>query len=313
MKTAALSDRELRVALPAVVAHERRAMRTVIEHIAEYDKRQLYREDACSSMFSYCVERLNFSEDAAYRRIQVARLCVGLPLVLDYLEKIHLTGLSHLAPHLTLENHKEVLERACGKTKREIDIICAELAPKPDVPERVRALPVAKKTQVLVLEQVAKPARTVALTAERFAVQFTASKTTKDKLDRARELLPGTDLAEVFDRALTLLVADIEKKRFGKTSRPGKGKSSSESRRVPNAVKRQVFERDEGQCTFKDSEGHRCSNSAVEFDHALPHAFGGQTSFDNLRLRCRAHNLLAAEEFFGKAYMQSHQTDLPGP
>jgi 5-methylcytosine-specific restriction endonuclease McrA len=108
-------------------------------------------------------------------------------------------------------------------------------------------------------------------------------------------------------------VADIEKKRFGKTSRSGKGKSSSESRRVPNAVKRQVFERDKGQCTFEDAEGHRCSNRAVEFDHALPHAFGGQTTFDNLRLRCRAHNLLAAEEFFGKALIQSHQTDLPGP
>jgi hypothetical protein len=289
-------------------------MKQVIEHIAEVDKRQLYRKQACSSMFVYCVERLGFSEDAAWRRIQVARLCISLPLVLDYLEKIHLTGLSHLAPHLTLENHKEVLLRACGKTKREIDILCAELAPKPDLPEKVRALPmlsfapVAKKTQLPVLEQVAKPARTVPLTPERFAVQFTAGKSLKDKLDRARELLPGTELAEIFDRALTLLVSDVEKKRFGKTSRPGKNKDSSESRRVPNAIKRAVFERDQGQCTFKDSEGHRCTNRVVEFDHALPYAYGGQTTLDNLRLRCRAHNLLSAEEFFGKVFIQSHQS-----
>src|SRR6188474_803041 len=110
----------------------------VIEHIAEVDKRKLYRQEACSSMFVYCVERLNFSEDAAYKRIQVARLCRRLPVVWEYFDKIHLSGLAVLAAHLDEENCRKVLERACFKTKRVIEAICAELAPKPDLPARVR-------------------------------------------------------------------------------------------------------------------------------------------------------------------------------
>ena len=35
--------------------------------------------------------------------------------------QVHLTGLRLLAPHLTAENHRDVLARAAGKTKSEIE------------------------------------------------------------------------------------------------------------------------------------------------------------------------------------------------
>ncbi len=249
---------------------------------------------------------MNFSEDAAYKRIHVARLCRRLPVVWDYFDKIHLSGLAVLAAHLNENNCRGVLERACFKTKREIETICAELAPKPDLPARVRAVPVTLSNQ-LAPGQVAKPARVAALAPVRFAVQVTISKETKDKLDRARELLPGADLEHLIDRALTLLVNDLEKKKFAKTNRPRETHASNDHRRVPNNIKRAVFERDQGQCTFHDQHGHRCTNRLVEFDHVKPFALGGQTSFDNLRLRCKAHNLLAAEEVFGQTFIQMMQ------
>ena len=47
---------------------------------------------------------------------------------------VHLTAVRRLAPHLTPENHVEVLQSARGKTKREVEEIVARLAPQPDVP-----------------------------------------------------------------------------------------------------------------------------------------------------------------------------------
>ena len=67
-----LSDRELRERLSAAVSTERAASAEVIFHLAELDRRKLYLEDACSSLFAYSVERLGYSEDGANKRVRVA-------------------------------------------------------------------------------------------------------------------------------------------------------------------------------------------------------------------------------------------------
>jgi hypothetical protein len=46
-----------------------------------------------------------------------------------------------LAPHLTSENHRQVLESACGKKKGEVEEIVARLCPRPDFPAAFRRLP----------------------------------------------------------------------------------------------------------------------------------------------------------------------------
>jgi hypothetical protein len=42
----------------------------------------------------------------------------------------------------------------------------------------------------------------------------------------------------------------------------------------------------------------------LEFDHILPVARGGESTADNLRLRCRAHNQYEAERTFGAEFMR---------
>ncbi len=55
---------------------------------------------------------------------------------------VHLTGLRLLAPHLTAENHCEVLAEAAGKTKREIEELVARLAAyDPEAPGAARSSP----------------------------------------------------------------------------------------------------------------------------------------------------------------------------
>jgi hypothetical protein len=75
-------------------------------------------------------------------------------------------------------------------------------------------------------------------------------------------------------------------------------------RQVPAALRRAVFERDEGRCTFRSDSGERCRETAhLELHHLVPFARGGEHRLDNLTLRCRAHNALAAEQDFGRDFV----------
>src|SRR5262249_50065463 len=101
-----------------------------------------YAREAAPSMFIYCTEELHLSEAEAYLRITVARAAREHPVLLDMLRdgRLHLSGIAKLVPHLTLENRAAVLARAAHLSKREIEALIAELAPKPDVPTTVRAV-----------------------------------------------------------------------------------------------------------------------------------------------------------------------------
>ena len=68
----------------------------------------------------------------------------------------------------------------------------------------------------------------------------------------------------------------------------------SRSRYIPVAVKREVWRRDQGRCSYVDRHsGRRCgSRYRLEIDHIVPFALGGPTDLVNLRVRCRAHHRL---------------------
>src|SRR5262249_59231248 len=112
-------------------------------HLAEVDQRKLYLERPFPSMFAFCVDELGFSDDAAYYRITVARAGRRFPAIIDAVRegKVHLAGLRLLVPHLTEENHREVLAQATGRSKREIELIVARRGPLPPVPDSIRKLP----------------------------------------------------------------------------------------------------------------------------------------------------------------------------
>jgi hypothetical protein len=85
------------------------------------DARRLYLGAGYSSLFTYCTQALHLSEHAAYGRIEAARAARRFPLVMDLLANgsLTVTTVGLLAPHLTADNHRNVLESACHKRKRE--------------------------------------------------------------------------------------------------------------------------------------------------------------------------------------------------
>ena len=139
----AFSDDELLGRLHRLVCADRTLSAKLLVHLGEVDARGLYKEQAYASMFEYAVVALHMSEAEAYLRIQAARLGRRFPLVVELLGQgaLHLTTIKLLGPHLTLDNHAQLLERARGKRKREVEWLVAEIAPQPDVPSRMRKLP----------------------------------------------------------------------------------------------------------------------------------------------------------------------------
>jgi hypothetical protein len=326
------SDEDLVTSLEALIRRERDVTAQVIAHIAELDTREVHLREGYRSLYVYCRDALGLSEWEAYARIEVARAARRFPLILDMLAdgSLHVTAVKLLAPHLTSDNHREVLESACGKTKLQVQEIVARLAPRPDAPASVRRVtpaspqpvslePASFVTLATELPDAASPATMAAvplaltpaprasvapLSPNRYKLQVTIGGDTLEKLRCAQDMLghsiPSGDEAAVLDRALTVLLLELAKKRLAYTSkpRPPRGTKTGEP---SAAVKRAVWVRDCGRCRFVGAGGHRCDERRfIEFHHLDPKALGGEATVDTIELRCRRHNDYEGRLWFGK-------------
>jgi hypothetical protein len=140
---------------------------------------------------------------------------------------------------------------------------------------------------------------------------------THDKLRSLQDLLrhqvPSGDPAQIVSRAIALLLEDtLEKKAaLTKAPRPGREVSAARTRAIPAAIRREVWKRDAGRCTFVDEQGRRCrATSRIEYHHEIPYGKGGRHEVANIALRCRAHNQYQADLDFGRDFMLSKRREV---
>ena len=253
------SDDQLLAELRRLAACERVATASLLASLIEMDARRLYLREGCSSLFTYCTQVLHLAEGAAYNRIETARAARRFPPILDAIAdgSLTLTSARLLAPHLTTENHRAVLDAARHKSKREIELLVATMQPKPPVATVVRKVPQAPRDGGRKLDAIScsappsvsaqsnnfeplpvdstprsaksatwQPTRGSAnpLTRDNYRLQLTISAETHAKLRTAQDLLRHMirdgDLAEVLDRALTLLISDLERRRCATVGKP---------------------------------------------------------------------------------------------
>ena len=331
-----LSDDELLRRLSDLLAQSRRIEWVLVAHIAEVDARRLFAREAWPSMIQYCIGALHLSEGEGYRRIAAAHMSRRYPVILSMLEdgRLHLCGIGVLSKHLKDANYENLLARATHKTKREIEMLVAELDPKPDVPLTIRKRPQrkpkaapAESANKLYPDRVGqnapaaepkppaapeKPATVQPLSKARYKVEFTASEELRDKLKRLEALMPGSDLASIIDAAVSEKLERVEAKRFGKTRKPRKNLEDADTapgvRGISAAVKRFVCKRDGNQCTYMGSGGKRCpERDKLEFHHEEPYGVGGDRSAKNIRLMCSCHNAYMAELDYGKEKMDQYR------
>ena len=360
-----LSDHQLLTHLQGLIQRNHTLEAELVAHLGEVDARRLYLEQACSSMFHYCVQVLHFAEAVAYKRIAVARAARRFPLVLEALEKgdLHLTGASLIAPHLDDGSAAEWVAMARFATAQEIKQRIADRKPKPDVKTSVRKSPTPRPAaepiggafdaakrgepnpgamQPIAIAAAAasspgsrpptaspfpaplptpspqkERARCEPLGAERYCIRFVADHVVHGEIQALRALLrpsiPDGDVAKILARAVSALLEQVQKRKAGvcassRASNRSSGSGKAPSRYIPAAIRREVWAREGGRCTFVSREGRQCgAREYLEFHHRVPWVRSREHAPSNISLRCRAHNQHEAELDFGVEQMAAYR------
>ncbi len=325
---ARLSDEDLVARVEGLARGTRDVTVELLAHLGELERRKLHRGRGCGKLFAYCTEILRFSEASAWNRIKAARAARRFPIVLDLLAagRVNLTAVRLLAPHLTPENHRALLDEASGLPRRAVDKIVARLDPKADVPSVIRKLPerievsplteaglsfsdgapaaIASSEPAATTPLPARPGTLSPLRPSRYKLEVTLGEEEHDDLrwlqDIMRREIPNGDPAVIVRRALKSLRGELEKKAFRATDRPrAAGALAAGSRHIPAEVQRQVWKRDGGRCAFV-ADGRRCTETSFLEYHLRPYALGGEATIANIALRCREHNQYEAERVFDR-------------
>ena len=325
-----LADHDLVAALKSLRARERRTLADLLAHIAEVEVRRLDLPAAYPSMLDWLTRELEFSYDAALRRLRAARTARRFHAVFAAVAEgaLDLTAVLLLTPELTPENANELLAAAAKKTKSEIQQLLARRArptcAKPQLPLAPNP-PAAHTTQVAPAPRSPIDSPESARPMEPLFADLdtpeqapppeprqwvSLPKSTMAKIARLLELtghtLPARTSAAAIDRAVGALIEQIEKRKLGRTRPPTRpARPATNARTIPAHVRRAVSERDRDQCAFVSADGRRCEcRGNLEFDHVVPLSRGGATTVENVRLCCRAHNQYEAERVLGERFMR---------
>jgi hypothetical protein len=329
------SARDIDRRLADLVRSERHLVVQFVVELAAFAKRELYRELGYTSLFYYCVRQLGLSKSSAFRRSEVARLITRFPVIADQLAagRLSIRALIELREVLTDENHLEVLPRAEGMSQEKAQLLAVEYKPRPIPRDVVRALPTpaalpaaspvvpAETASPLVPAETTRhpppPEIVRPLTPNLRRLNVTVSAEFLAELEQVRAALshtcPEGDFEQVVREAFKL-VLERDRKRKALTDRPRAPPETpgNNDRYVPAAVKRVVWERDQRRCTWPMGDGQLCgSTHRLEFDHNLEVALGGKPVTDNIRLLCKSHNLMKAEQHLGSTLMAKFRKDRP--
>jgi hypothetical protein len=303
-----LSDAEVVSGLKSSVSDERKKTTAVLEFLRELDRRKLYADFNCESLWEFCVKQLGYSAGSASRRVTAMRLLCEIPELKEDLEsgKLNLTSLSqakkffvteekYSGEKLSSSEKAEVLEKMEGKSTRECELELIRMSSAPmeiSHPERERIINdeftewklvlssglLEKLNRVRALRSHAQPSM-----SRIELLEYMADEVLKrlDPLEKEKEKQK---------KAKVLKQACAKKQREAKTqSAPEKKPDSSVSsvssvsstpdvtqsqfKRtvIPAKTRRLVWIRAEGKCQFVDFEtGKRCgSRYFLEVDHSI--------------------------------------------
>ena len=305
-----VSNEELLASLKSMRGGECQIVADIVRYLAEVDLRQVYREYGYPSLFVFCTKGLGYSEGAAYRRITAARCMKDSPEVYEMLRdgKVSLCSLSEVAKVITPENKTEVLTLSQGLPRQEAQKLAAQF----QTPERSkREVLRAKKVVVPVARTSESESTFTVAVIEKYALSVELDSECRELIEQAKDLCGEGKVSEL----LKVVLKEYVSRRQPKAVKPKQEKPVARaeakdrvlnSRYIVRQVRDEVRVRDGHQCSYTAADGTRCCEKrGLEFDHIVPFARGGGRDADNLRLVCRAHNQLFAEQSFGKEFMAS--------
>ncbi len=149
--------------------------------------------------------------------------------------------------------------------------------------------------------QVKRP-RGVAATAEPLPVREIVAATARPSTEKTPQVTPTEPQPGTTPpHALVPTRPPLTEPSIDPSNEPPPHRRTGPREAIPAAVRRAVWERDGGRCSWPLDGGGRCgSTHRLELDHVVPWARWGDSTEANLRLTCAAHNRLAAREMFGE-------------
>lgn len=324
------SARDLSARLAGLLRRERHAAAEFLVALADFDRLRAWTELGYTSLFYYLHRELGMSKGAAQYRKTAAELIQRFPEVVEPLTdgRLCITSVVELARVITPENRGEVLPRFFNVSRDEAKDIAAEVRPVAVPPQRAVVTPISdprsepgaltpsgvhaesapgSTVEPLLRVPSPRPAETVPLTAALSRLHLTVSRRLLAKLHEARDALshshPSASADEIIEVGLDLILERAAKRR-GLVENPRSAPPPSSGDTIPAHVRRAVWNRDGGRCTFPLANGGVCgSTERMELDHVVPRALGGEPTVENLRLRCRCHNVVEARRVFGDEVM----------
>ena len=295
-----LADASLLQGTRSLRARDRITTALLVARIAEIDSRRLGERMGYASTMAWCIAELRLSEDEAGRRIRAARFGRQYPELFEALAdgRLHLTAVNLIGPHLSKATVEDWITAATHKTRAEIQSLIAIRRPRPDCPDGIVEL------VEHVLDQVSD--RVLPTAPQRHLFQCAIGEQLRAMFAEARDLMshqnPSGNYEAVLIEAFALLIPALKKQKFA-TSGTG-------DRRISSDVKKKVWERDGGRCTFEGEGGRRCDSTwMVQFDHIDLVAWGGGATVDKMRCLCRVHNQLEAERQLGAGFMEEKRRE----
>jgi hypothetical protein len=325
VKLSLLTDDSLDQKIQSLVQSEREILTEILHHLREIESRRLYSSYGFSSLFTYAIKRLGYSEDQAERRISAMRLLKELPEIEEKISsgELTLTNLSNAQTLFrqekkaqvarTLDEKLELLEKLTHSTTREAEkvleqesFIHQKLKPKLDLEESGfidMHFPADKELQGKLKRLMAlivhpnsgsELSKLIHLMADECIGKW-------DPLEKAKLREKADCRAKNNDAPVPAAPkVNTGKLNAGKLNSVRESKESLEtdrSRYIPAAIKHAVYLRDGGKCRNCGSIG------AIEIDHITPYALGGTHDIRNLRLLCRSCNQRHAIETYGQEKM----------
>ena len=331
-----LSDMVLIGTLRQSLGAERVELATSLACLVAIAARDLHVRQGSSSLFEFLTRDMHLSQPSASKRAAAVRAIGRYPEMLDLVRmgRLHLSNISLVSRHLTDSNKDRLIALAQTETHRNLERSLMSEFSKPATRDSLRPTvfsaavlppPIGDQTPPCV---VMPPTSASAKSASSglfgdtgtsppiveigSRVAATLDQESTEALEFLRQAMPGKTLGEILGLAVQELRdrRDPQRKAARADRRmaavPAEA-STANKRLIPAALRSEVARRDQYRCTYVAPDGRRCeARHRLEFDHIVPRAFGGDPSLSNLRLTCKAHNLLAAKDSMGKAFIESH-------
>jgi 5-methylcytosine-specific restriction endonuclease McrA len=254
MKLTHLTDKTLLNDTKVLTQRERKITLELLWHLKEIETRRLFSDLKYGSLFDYCTRELGYSEGSAQRRIVAARALRSMPEIEKKIE----SGALNLS---TVGLVQRVLKNATIDEKRKA-FEEIEFKTQNQVLEILKQNPLVEKKHSIEVDE-----------------------ETLQLIKELKSLKPDIDPIKV---ALKAAIAQAKKEKFKLTDKPKTRVIETKSRTPSYAIKRALAKRAEYKC-------QNCGSMyALQYDHRVPWARGGQTKIENIRLLCRNCNARSA-------------------